>query len=113
MSKKSLIEIARDAANKTPMDEEDIILLGVEFLKDRGFVFAKIAKLESELAALREKYRWRKQSEEPAPKDEYILVCNNGAGLHGYTLPMLAIYRKCSTYFYEYWRPLDMPEALK
>lgn len=108
MSNKSLLDIARDAANKTPMAEEDIVLLGVEFLKDRGFVFDKIAKLESENASLHEKYRWRKQSEEPAPKGVEVLLFD--------------AYRKVfliDTYCYKpdidyvYWRPLDIPESTK
>ena len=38
-------------------------------------IFAeRIVKLETELTTLKEKMRWRKQSEEPAPEGEYVLI---------------------------------------
>lgn len=68
----------------------------------------KIAELEKELAALKEKTRWRKQSEEPAPEDEVVEAVYLCEG------------RKCGPFYAnrdgsqlkhcDYWRPLDLPE---
>ena len=62
-----------------------------------------------ELAALKEKYRWRKQSEEPAPEDEVVEAVYLCKG------------RYCGAFYAnrdgrelkhcDYWRPLDLPEA--
>ncbi|MEA5034201.1 hypothetical protein SDC9_180582 [bioreactor metagenome] len=73
-------------------------------------LMGQVARLESELAALREKYRWRKQSEEPAPKDEKVEVAT--IGMFGGTCCISASgalldidsLKDC------YWRPLDLPE---
>lgn len=78
---------------------------------------AKIAELEAELAALKEKYRWRKQSEEPAPEDIKLLVCGRGRKGQAYFL----VTETDGDYWYDnigdsvsldvdYWRPLDLPE---
>lgn len=67
-----------------------------------------VVALAQELAALKEKYRWRRQSEEPAPDDEVVeavYLCED---------------RKCGPFYAnrdgsqlkhcDYWRPLDLPE---
>ena len=66
-----------------------------------------INKLKAELAALKEKYRWRKQSEEPAPEGEVVEAIYLCEG------------RRCGTFYAHrngselkhcsYWRPLDLP----
>lgn len=64
----------------------------------------KISRLEADLAALKEKYRWRKQSEEPAPMGKDVEVYS-------------PIQERAFCYFsprivpsYWYWRPLNLPE---
>jgi hypothetical protein len=61
-------------------------------------------KANTELAALKERCRWRKQSEEPAPKNQLVEVCESAKD--GYI---------DSTYGFgvedwAFWRPLDLPE---
>ena len=60
-------------------------------------------KLKEELAVLKEKCRWRKQSEEPAPKNEEVEIvtssCNGKVLLCG----------RCII-DEDFWRPLDLPE---
>ena len=79
-------------------------------------MFERANKLEAELAALKEKYRWRKQSEEPAPDgtdlEVYIPPCQ-GDGINGFTsTAMLTMFRhgEWKVWPNEYWRPLDLPE---
>ena len=68
---------------------------------------AKIATLEAELAALREQYRWRKQSEEPAPR--------KGQKVEIYTpiRNQVELVIDCHVSGHWYWRPLDLPEESK
>ena len=73
-------------------------------------LMGQVARLESELAALREKLRWRKQGEEPAPKDEKVEVATIGVfggtcciSASGVLLDLDSL-KDC------YWRPLDLPE---
>ena len=86
-------------------------------------IFAeRIAELEAELAALKEKYRWRKQSEEPHQtlhEGEYIEAI---VRLNTYVLSQRPFVLKCWKDGYTfpseevgadsilYWRPLDLPE---
>ena len=65
---------------------------------------AEIDKLETKLAELKEKMRWRKQSEEPAPK---------GKDIEAYSpIRKYVFYRAPSDSLLShwYWRPLDLPE---
>jgi hypothetical protein len=73
------------------------------------------AKARGELAELKERYRWRKQSEEPAPDgtdlEVYIPPCQ-GDGINGFTsTAMLTMFRhgEWKVWPNEYWRPLDLP----
>lgn len=64
----------------------------------------KIIALEAELAALKEKSRWRKQSEEPPLKyghnvEVYSPISNQVRRMLDTAVPE-----------YCYWRPLDLPE---
>lgn len=65
---------------------------------------AKIATLEAELAALKEKYRWRKQSEEPAPEDGLIAIYGASTNWFGMVNSDGFVGQN------EYWHPLDLPE---
>ena len=65
---------------------------------------ARIAELEAELAALKDKTRWRKQSEEPPLKyghnvEVYSPISNQVRRMLDAGVPE-----------YCYWRPLDLPE---
>ena len=82
---------------KSKKDDEVIDSLWENYIKAR-----------IEIDELHEKYRWRKQSEEPAPEGGYVLICNRGCDIHGYTFPRIS--RSKQTYPAEYWRPLDLPE---
>ena len=71
----------------------------------------KAIELNKELAALKEKYRWRKQSEEPAPEDEVveaIYLCENRYCGAFYANRYGSELKSC-----DYWRPLDLPEESK
>lgn len=73
-----------------------------------------VIALAQDLAALKEKCRWRKRSEEPAPNDDTLIIC------------LLKKNRRCTwqaviqarfiNRFEEpennifFWRPLDLPE---
>ena len=56
-----------------------------------------------ELTALKEKYRWRKQSEEPAPDSLEIEIYDISA--NAIFVPEGPVYIANS----RYWRPLDLP----
>lgn len=60
-----------------------------------------------ELAALKEKYRWWKQSEEPAPDNLEIEIYDGSA--NAIFVPEGPVY----IYDSRYWRPLDLPEESK
>lgn len=66
---------------------------------------AKIKNLVSELAALKEKYRWRKQSEEPAP-DDIIEIEIYDIGANVIFVPEGKVHIPGS----RFWRPLGLPE---
>lgn len=76
---------------------------------------AKIAELEKELTALKEKYRWRKQSEEPAPRGELVLIryTDYDDEDHYGIVKMENMYDPDGEIAYPlmYWRPLDLPET--
>ena len=65
---------------------------------------AEIDKLEAKLAELKEKMRWRKQSEEPAPKGKDIEAYSPIRGYVFYRAPSDSLLP------HWYWRPLDLPE---
>lgn len=78
---------------------------------------AKIKNLVSELAALKEKYRWRKRSKEPAPNDDTLIICLLKKG--GRCSWQAVIQARFIKQFEEpennifFWRPLDLPEESK
>ena len=65
---------------------------------------AKIAALEAELATLKEKTRWRKQSEEPAPAGQELEIYSP---IQERVFSDMATRGMSSSWF---WRPLDLPE---
>lgn len=74
-----------------------------------------VVELSAELAALREKYRWRRRNEEPAPNDETPIIgllkndeigCTWHAIIQGRFINQFEEHGK-NTFF---WRPLDLPE---
>ena len=71
-------------------------------------IFAeRIVKLETELTTLKDKTRWRKQSEEPAPDSLEIEIYDISA--NAIFVPEGPVYIANS----RYWRPLDLPEESK
>ena len=69
-----------------------------------------LAEAQAENAALKEKCRWRKQKDEPAPIGQYIHVCYRAGIIHGFSFPGLFRYSHDSKLFFDYWRPLSLPE---
>lgn len=74
-------------------------------------------QMQLEIDALKDKARWRKQSEESAPKGKELLVCGRGKKGQAYFL----VTETDGDYWYDnigdsvsldvdYWRPLDLPE---
>lgn len=63
-----------------------------------------VVELEEELSALKEKYRWRKQSEEPAPEDGLIAIYGASTNWFGMVNSDGFVGQN------EYWHPLDLPE---
>lgn len=63
------------------------------------------ADLRKELAEIKEKYRWRKQSEEPAPEAAFVEVYNR------YNQNEIIYGKFVGTD--ECWRPLDAPKEEK
>lgn len=61
--------------------------------------------LQEKYNALKDKYRWRKQSVEPAPKTKQILVCTK------YKHCNFAVIKGAVMEQDWYWRPLDEPES--
>lgn len=75
-----------------------------------------IKRLQSELAALKERYRWRKQSEEPAPEGGAEALIKAGGELviaHAIVLNDDTAFEKVTgrRIYLEYWRPLDLPDG--
>lgn len=64
----------------------------------------EINTLKDKLSTLREKYRWRKQSEEPAPN--CLVETYQSEPIQDLLIiPGQYLHKKCC------WRPLDLPEA--
>ena len=76
---------------------------------------AEIDKLEAELAALKDKSRWRKQSEEPAPEGEEVLIryTDYDDGNYYDIVKMEDMYDPDGELAYPlmWWRPLDLPDT--
>ena len=93
---------------------------GCEYLEtDKRYMNEYMDKLkdsEAELAALKEKYRWRKQSEEPAPHtyDKVLWVslyeydCGGIFDWEGRVCCSQCVSKAGDVF----WRPLDLPEEI-
>lgn len=66
---------------------------------------AELHAADDEIDELHERYRWHKQSEEPAPSNELVLMC-----LKGKSVRVWKIEYGVSVEQDAYWRPLDFPE---
>ena len=100
---KAAVEIAQKAielSHRVPPE-------GLKKSKELMTLARAVVEMSAELAALKDKARWRKQSEEPAPKNQLVEVCESAKD--GYI---------DSTYGFgvedwAFWRPLDLPEESK
>lgn len=74
-------------------------------------------KANAELAELKDKARWRKQSEEPAPEGEEVLIryTDYDDGNYYDIVKMEDMYDPDGELAYPlmWWRPLDLPEESK
>lgn len=74
------------------------------------------ADLRDELTALKEKHRWRKQNEEPAPPDDFVELLD-GDELDGQEdgriLGECWLARGYCVTPNSYWRPLVLPEKVE
>lgn len=71
-------------------------------------LFARaVVRQDDELAAIREKLRWRKQSDEHAPANERVLIYD--AYREHFTVDVCMY---LDTVNYIFWRPLDLPEHI-
>lgn len=74
-----------------------------------------VVELSAELDSLKNKTRWRKQSEEPAPDDDTLIICLLKKG--GRCSWVAVIQARFIKQFEEpennifFWRPLDLPET--
>ena len=72
---------------------------------------ADLQAADDEIDELHEKYRWRKQEEDPAPADVRVLFCNSfGIGAIGTAWGQDIPAYEIPTGGVAYWRPLDFPE---
>ena len=74
-----------------------------------------VLKLAEELAALKDKMRWRDENVEPAPRGERVLVyCidyDASDGVHDTEMEHMYCPDGELAYPYTWWRPLDLPEV--
>lgn len=68
---------------------------------------AEINKLEAKFAALKERYRWRKQNEEPAPAGQELEIYSTIQERVFSAMPTKGLPSSW------YWRPLDLPEGVE
>ena len=97
---RSAVEIAQkaiDLAHRVPPE-------GLRKSKELMTLAHAVVELSAELAALKDKARWRKQSEEPAPEGKDIEAYSSIRGYVFYRAPSDSLLP------HWYWRPLDLPE---
>lgn len=101
---RAAVEIAQKAielAHRVPPE-------GLRKSKELMTLAHAVVELSAELAALKDKARWRKQSEEPAPNDEVVeavYLCKGRYCGAFYANRDGSELKHC-----DYWRPLDLPE---
>lgn len=98
---RAVVELAEKIKNERDKHFEDATFM-TKMINSKT---KKIYRLEAELAALKEKYRWRKQSEEPAPDNLEIEIYDISA--NAIFVPEGPVYIANS----RYWRPLDLPDT--
>lgn len=92
---------------KFTIDMAEKLELGEKY--PMSLIFARaVLKQDEELSALREKYRWRKQSEEPAPSGIDILEYTVGTEILAYRVDPKKLL--CRPHSDSMWRPLELPE---
>ena len=109
---RSAVEIAQKAielSHRVPPE-------GLKKSKELMTLAHAVVELSAELAALKDKTRWRKRSEEPAPEGEAETLIKAGSELviaHAIVLNGDTAYEKVTgrRIYLEYWRPLDLPET--
>lgn len=109
---KAVVELAEKIKNERDKHIEDATFMA----KMINGKTKKISRLEADLAALKEKYRWRKQSEEPAPEGGAEALIKAGGELviaHAIVLNDDTAFEKVTgrRIYLEFWRPLDLPEG--
>ena len=109
---RAVVELAGKIKNERDKHFEDATFMA----KMINSKTKKIYRLEAELAALKEKYRWRRQSEEPAPEGGAEALIKAGGELviaHAIVLNNDTAFEKVTgrRIYLEYWRPLDLPET--
>lgn len=109
---KAVVELNTElTAQKNRADELQKTVL--DRLEDIDHYEYLLDKANAELAALKEKCRWRKQSEEPAPNDDTLIICLLKKG--GRCSWQAVIQARFIKQFEEpennifFWRPLDLP----
>ena len=88
--------------------EEEIAVLDKTVKEQDSLLKHQAVELDDasqDLSALREIYRWRKQSEEHAPANERVLIYD--AYRKHFTVDVCTY---LDTVNYVFWRPLDLPE---
>ena len=107
---KAAVEIAQRAielSHRVPPE-------GLKKSKELVTLAHAVVELSADLTALKEKYRWRKQSEEPAPNDNTLIICLLKKG--GRCSWQAIIQARFTKQFEEpennifFWRPLDLSE---
>ena len=110
----AVVELAEKIKNERDKHFEDATFMA----KMINSKTKKIYRLEADLAALKEKYRWRNVDEEEPPRETEVLICcvsRSGAHKYVYTASF------DGEDFYDrrgdspsgevkFWRPLDLPE---
>ena len=107
---RAAVEIAQkaiDLAHRVPPE-------GLRKSKELMTLAHAVVELSAELTALKDKARWRKQSEEPAPEGEEVLIryTDYDDGNYYDIVKMEDMYDPDGELAYPlmWWRPLDLPE---
>ena len=107
---RAAVEIAQkaiDLAHRVPPE-------GLRKSKELMTLAHAVVELSAELAALKEKCRWRDENVEPAPRGERVLVyCidyDASDGVHDTEMEHMYCPDGELAYPYTWWRPLDLPE---
>lgn len=97
---KAAVEIAQRAIELSHRVSPE----GLKKSKELMTLAHAVVELSAEFAALKDKARWRKQSEEPAPRKSQTVEIYSPIRKQ----VELVLYSGVLNYWY--WRPLDLPE---